>query len=346
MTSKKSESPKIHLQEIINKSSMKSINYKVEVPVFLRIMTKFETKSFSNDNPLLARENAFSYLSEIIQFAFREKIIRIFDFKDETSSELVELTDLSNFKTKENDLDFHRLLQCKITYFYHEDLKDDTHSIRLQRNGGLIQETALKIMLNDVQLPAREIFAFQNLEKTSQATLERRTLIMHYQNSTTQHDFPANKIPTDLFLVKEKSRKCQEIFRQKDNLREKEIITEDYFIHFEKIYLSFLNTSGSKYLFILTENNQAWLHILDLLQAMYRHQSHLKFYSEITIDSKKYLVFNHHQPFVEKLILSREGKIFIRNHEGCVEIDEKTRIGEIVAKDRVKSKIQNLLENL
>ena len=245
---------------------MKDFNYTVKVPPMLYLLLGYETKRFENENLLISRQEALHYLSEIVKTAVEKNIIQIYDFERENSSELKQIKTLDgDFYHKENEiLNFKRLSECKITYYFNDYLRKDAN---INHEGGkkaietLNSYGFLSIRLNyygDIDFP--HVKRFQSVFEVKNANY---FIFLSAERNLLKTFNPLNKFVRaeleDLvaghhFNKLEKIHEAKEVFYRKENAFEKEILTTEKYFEFERIYLSILNSKGLKYVFFPFKN--------------------------------------------------------------------------------------------
>lgn len=126
---------------------MTKFKYRVFIPEFIEAKINRSTQEFEDDDFLSARNIALKYLTEIISRLVSEKIITVSDFKNEESSELIEVSELQ--KTPENDevLDFAHLSECKIQYNYTEKEFRKANELQTEKKIALLSSSINKHLI-------------------------------------------------------------------------------------------------------------------------------------------------------------------------------------------------------
>lgn len=104
---------------------MSTTIYTVEIPPIHYLLLELETKNFSNENHIVAKEQALCYLSEVLRRAVEKEVMEIWDFENDQASELEKITNLNHsIYTEENgNLNFERILQCNIKYTFNKYIR-------------------------------------------------------------------------------------------------------------------------------------------------------------------------------------------------------------------------------
>ena len=317
--------------------------YTVEIPAILNLLLNYETREFKDSNPGIAREKALIYLSDIIKKAIETEIITINFFTDNNSLELKKIEKKEDLPCLENTqiLDFEKISEYSIQYSYNDYIMWDAYRIR--NNGQEILENYgfLRIMLSSSKYSIKEcILDFKNTDYQS-INLERKILkdFLDYNNLELLPVISKNN-----FFNQIKKRELKQLFYDKENLYQKEILVTENFNDIEKIYLSFLNSFYlNKYLFIPKKNSGFKIRVLKILEKAYDSENKLKHYDSLEIDAINYEVFCYENYYAEELIYSKQGKLYIRNNKGLTEVDEQTTLTEIFEIKYINPELQEII---
>ena len=337
---------------------MNTFIYTVKIPAILHLILGFETKKFEDENPFVARKNALRYLSKIVTKAVNKNIIRIYRFKDEISPNLVKLEnlDLPVYWKEADILDFKKIMKCKIEYYFNDYVRREAVFNSQKKNQSakelLDSYGVLQIFLGN-EVPPRHrpyhfgklCFEFKN-GKTWHYKSNEEVFLSDYidqvnlKNSQNLQPYAEQLglalkyeglelIPRFDHTVMMKIREMKELFFDKNNLFQKEILKTNKFFEIEKVYLSILNSFYDTYIFV--PHDQCWLveNVFQSLHQIYPHQSMLKSEIIITIEETKYLIYKHQAEENEKLIYSKQGKLYFRDQYGVKKADKTTTISEI-----------------
>ena len=337
---------------------MKDFNYTVKVPPILFLMIGFETKRFENENLLVARQEALHYLSQIVKTAVVKNIIQIFAFESENSTELKRIKTLDNifFQGENEILNFKRLTECKIIYYFNDYLRED--ATKFHERGKKAIETLnsygfLSIRLsyhgeNDVPLVNRfeSIFEFKNTNNSYFLSTERRLLrTFNPLNQVVRAEL--EDLVSELHFNKlEKIHEAKEVFYREDSAFEKEIITTEKYFEFERIYLSILNSKGIKYIYFPCKNRKSTFQYLPLFEKMYPSKKPLTFFTRVEIAGKPFIVFEQINYERENLIYSKSGKLYFRSDLGVSEANEDTLLSEIIDYEFINPELRIFLNIL
>lgn len=335
---------------------MNTFIYTVEIPVILHLILGFETEKFEDENPFVARKNALRYLSKIVTKAVNKNIIRIYHFKDEMSPNLVKLENLNlPIYWKESDiLDFKKIMECKIEYYFNDYVRKDAvfNAFKKNKNAtevldsyGIIRIFLQKEVHRQTYHFGKLCFEFKN-GKTCHYKSNEEVFLSDYINKVNLKNSKDIRpyaeqlglalkyeglelIPRFDHTLMMKIREMKELFFDKNKVFQKEILKTNNFFEIEKIYLSILNSFYDTYIFV--PHNQWWLveNVFQSLHEIYPHQSMLKSEIIITIEETKYHIYKHQAEENEKLIYSKKGNLYFRDQSGVKKADKNTTISEI-----------------
>ncbi|MFN3021840.1 hypothetical protein ACK1KB_12820 [Chryseobacterium sp. TY3] len=322
--------------------------YRVFIPEFIEVKINYNTQEFEDADFLKARTCALKYLSEVISILVSEKIITVSDFKNEESSELIEIQQLK--KTEENDkiLDFIHLSKCKIKYNYTEREFKKANKFRTERKMSLKQTFLLlgivKLEIADEKDNFIAVYELQNSDVFVNRFVEETILsrmITNFERSTFARLYSSVQ-----FTQKEKHHQCREIFLKENNLREKEIIANDLFFEFERKLLSIYNRRCMVSLFIeekyIDSARNAMLH----LQLVYGKLKY-EYTPKVMIQNNLYTVYFFDFNTELKLIYSKTGNLYFRDSLGMKKADEQTTFEDIVCNENCEDAfIKDLLLKL
>ncbi|WP_312077648.1 hypothetical protein [Chryseobacterium sp.] len=327
---------------------MTKFKYRVFIPEFIADRIKFQTQEFEENDFLKARKSALTYLSKIISILVSEKIITVSDFKNEESSELIEIKDLK--KSQENDkiLDFAHLSECKIKFNYTEREFRKANELRTERKMGL-KHTILLLGIVKLEIAHEKdnfvpVFELKNSDFPINQFVERTILNRMIPNAEVLNF--SLLYSGFQFSIKEKHHQFREIFLTENNLREKELISNNLFFDFERKLLSIYNRRCMISFFIeekyTASARKAMLH----LQSVYGKLNY-EYTPKVMIRNNFYTVYFFDFNAELKLIYSKTGNLYFRNSSGMKKADEQTTFEEIVCDENCKDElIKDLLHKL
>lgn len=327
---------------------MTKFTYRVFIPEFIQERTKYKTREFRDENFLTARTSALEYLSEIISILVSEKIITVSDFKNEVSSELIEIQQLK--KTQENDkiMDVTHLSECRIKYNYTEREFRKANELRTERKMSLKQTFLLlgivKLEIADEKDNFIAVYELQNSDIPVNRFVEETILnrmITNFETSTFARLYSSIQ-----FTQKEKHHQFREIFLTENNLKEKEIIANDLFFEFERKLLSIYNRRCMVSLFIEEKYTASVRKAMLHLQFVYGKLKY-EYTPKVMIQNNLYTVYFFDFNTELKLIYSKTGELYFRDSSGMKKADEKTTFEEIACNEKCKDElIKDLLQKL
>lgn len=322
---------------------MNNYTYTVEVPALLNLLLNYKTREFQNSNPIIARNNALIYLSNIIRKAVEKEIITIYFFNNPNFSELKKYENKDDLPSIEDTeiLDFEQISECCIQYSYNDYIMWDAYRTRNNAQEILENYGFLRIMLSSSKHSIKEyILDFKNTDHQS-INLEKRFL-KFFLDSNNIELVPI--ISKNNYFVQIKKRELKELFYDKENFYQKEILETENFYDIEKIYLSFLNSFYlNKYLFIPKKNAGFKIRILKILEKAYYSENKFKHYDSLEIDAINYEVFCYENNYVEELFYSKQGKLYFRNKKGLTEVNEQTTLTEIFEIKYINPELQEII---
>lgn len=325
--------------------------YTVEVPLIMKLMMGVETQQFQNQDPFIARNQALQYLSQILVKAVEKDIIKIFDFEDEHTTKIKQLKheDLPLSESDKSILDFKKIMEYKIVYYTNDIIEtENTHQRKIK---GLMFPKKigvlgfLNIRLTHEIMIRQEIFELKNYPFDSYFSYEENMLSDYLEkNKLNYKDY---ELVSDVQFEKlAKIRDLKTLFYDQDYRKKDNLKTENYF-EIEKIYLSLINTPREKYLFHHSENQLETSKILHHFHDIYLPKSRFEFIMLLDIKGEKYQVFVHKTNYGETKTYSKQGKLYVRNNSGAIEIDENSSIFEVIPEQMTKNKeLQNVLNIL
>lgn len=313
---------------------MSTITYTVQIPPIHYLLLGLGTKNFSNEKPEIAKQEAFSYLSKVLREAVEKEVIEISDFENEQSSNLEKITDLNNsiYTDECGNINFKRILQCKIKYLFNKYIRKN---VVFNQN---IHGNARK------KLDSYGFFALTE----SQSDRDRKSVIFTIKNEEkegVQEQFIRKKEDDYLnYFEKQKIQEAKEIFFNKENNFQKEILNTDLFLEFEKIFLLLQNTFFiTKYLFIPRNFQKYSTEMIDLLVETYSTENKFEFYTELEIDNGHFYVYTH-DPISCSLLYSKTGKLYIRDQNGLKEVNEQTTFSDMTEIPIMDQELKNIIE--
>lgn len=327
---------------------MKKFAYRVFIPEFIEARINFTTQEFEDYDFFKARNFALEYLSEIISILVSEKIITVSDFKNEESSELIEIKDLKKSQYDNKILDFAKLSECKIKYNYTEREFRKANELRTERKMSLKQTFLLlgivKLEITDEKDNFIAVYELQNSDVPVNRFVEET--ILSRLNTNFERSTFARLYSSFQFNTKEKHHQFRKIFLTENNLREKEIIANDLFFEFERKLLSIYNRRCMVSLFIeekyTASARKAMLH----LQSVYGKLKY-EYTPKVMIQNNLYTVYFFDFNIELKLIYSKTGNLYFRGSSGMKKTDEQTTFEEIVCNENCKDEfIRDLLQKL
>lgn len=314
---------------------MSTIIYTVEIPPIHYLLLELETKNFSNENHEVAKEQALCYLSEVLRRAVEKEVMEIWDFENDQSSELEKITNLNqSIYTEENgDLNFERILQCQIKYTFNKYIRKN--AVFNQHIHGNAKERldsygffALAASKSDRHIKSI-VFKIKNEEKGS----NRNSLVRRAKENYQLNYFEKLKI-----------QEAKELYFDKENSYQKEILNTDCFLEFEKIFLSIQNTFFiTKYLFIPKDYQKYSIEIIDLLVKNYSTENKFEFFTDLEIEGIHFYVYSHENSSCS-LTYSKTGKLFIRDFNGVIEVDEHTTFSDIIEIKTNDHELKNIIK--
>ncbi|UOE39694.1 hypothetical protein [Chryseobacterium oryzae] len=326
---------------------MTKFKYRVFIPEFIEARINRSTQEFEDDDFLSARNFALEYLSEIISSLVSEKIITVSDFKNEESSELIEVSEL--LKTPENDkiLDCERLSECKIQYNYTEKEFRNANELRTQRMS--LKQTffllgIIKLEIADEKDNFVPVFELKNSDIPINRFVEE-TIISRLISNFKGLTFP--KLYSSFqFNIKEKHHQFREIFLTENNFREKEIISNNLFFDFERKLLSIYNRRCMVSLFIEEEHSKLARKAMLYIQSVYGKLKY-EYSPKVMIQNKLYWVYFFDFNTELKITYSKAGNLYFRSASGMKKANEQTTFEEIVCHENCKDDfIRDLLQIL
>lgn len=300
---------------------MSTTIYTVEIPPIHYLLLGLETKTFSDENQEIAKEQALSYLSKVLKEAFAKELIEILDFKDDHSSWMKRITNLNDIKyiTDNGNVNFEQILQCKINYRFNKYVQKN--AVFNQNIHGNAQEKLdsygfFALTRSQSDRPGKStIFKIKNEEKRIIRSL------------STVRKIDEQKLN---YFDKLKIQIVKERFYDKEDNYQTQILNTDSYLEFEQIFLSFQNTHFiTKYLFIPENYRKHLNEILDVLQSLYLTEYNFEFYTAVEIDGTQYEVYIH-KSSSRTLTYSKTGKLYIRDFKGVKEVDKHTTISDIL----------------
>ena len=223
---------------------MNTFIYTVEIPAILHLILGFETKVFEDENPMNAREKALIYLSEVLVKAVEKEAIVLLEFENENSSKLKKIENLKRFPylLENGMLNFQKISECEIRYSFNEYVRRDAFfregfsPNNVLDNYGIFKITARSSGIHH----SRKETILEIINKEQFYGFKEMRLISKYSKSENLELKPL--FSEEHYFIKSKINEAKELFFDKVNFYNKEILNTDKFFEIEKIYLSFLNT--------------------------------------------------------------------------------------------------------
>lgn len=327
---------------------MTMFKYRVFIPEFIEVKINLKTKEFENDDFLVVRNFALEYLYEVISILVSEKIITVEDFKNEESSELIEIKDLKKSQENNKILDFAHLSECKIKYNYTEREFRKANELRTERKMSLKQTFLLldivKLEIADEKSNLIPVFELKNSDFPINRFVERTIINRMIPNSEV---FNFTLLYSGFqYSIKEKHHQFREIFLTENNFREKEIISNNLFFEFERKLLSIYNRRCMVSLFIEEKYTASARKAILHLQSVYGKLKY-EYTPKVMIRNNLYTVYFFDFNAELKLIYSKTGNLYFRSFSGMKKADEQTTFEEIVCDENCKDElIKDLLNKL
>lgn len=327
---------------------MTKFSYRVFIPDFIEARINFTTQEFENDDFLKARKSALQYLSEIISILVSEKIISVENFKNEESSELIEMQELKKSNVHDKILDFAHLSECKIKYNYTETEFRNANELRTERKMSLKQNF---LLLGIIKLEIAEeednyvaVYELKNSDVPVNRFVEETILSRMIPNFETSNFL--RLYSGFQFTIQEKHHQYREILLAENNLREKEIIANDLFFEFERKLLSIYNRRCMVSLFIDEKHTAMVRKALLHLQSVYGILKY-EYTPKVIIQKNLYTVYFFDFNAELKLTYSKTGNLYFRGSSGMKKANEQTTFEEIVCNENCKDEfIRDLLQKL
>lgn len=312
---------------------MKSYTYRVYIPEFISQRIALATSDFTNENIFTARKQALKYLSDAIKKSFDEKLISIFDFTDENSTELTQIEDLTieKFFINENLLNFEYLSEYKIIYNYSEAVIKEAikHQCkdRISIKNALVSFAIFKLFLKEENTDFETVFEFTNNEKIDNNKLEETIIYFLPEEEQTEKLFPL--VSKFYFELKMTHREFKIVYLKKGNDIEKEIYKTRSFFELEKVFLSICNYQYMMFLFVDEEHAPMLNKALKVLKRTYRARRPFQITKNVMLNNRKVSVFFFDFHPIVTLTYSKNGKLFLRSDSGFFEVTENTNTEEV-----------------
>lgn len=313
---------------------MKSFTYRVFIPEFITQHIGLSTSNFTNESIFIAREEALKYLSEAIQKSFNEYLISLFDFRDENSTDLEQIENLSaeKFFSSKDILNFEYLSECKIVYNYDETLIKEAikhqHKDRISLKNALHSFAIFKLFLKEENSDFETVFEFINNEKIDNNKLEQTMIYFLPKEEQAETLIPL--VSKSHFTLKMTQREFKIIYLKEGNDIEKEIYRAKTFFEFEKVFLSICNYQYAIYLFVDEDYTSMVSKALNILKRTYKAGRPIQITKNVLLDNRKVSVFFFDFYPITTLTYSKNGKLFLRNESGIVEVNENTSTEEVL----------------
>lgn len=311
---------------------MQKLEFIVQIPAVLSAITGFETKKFDGENPQKNKKKALKYLSEVIIGCVKQKCIEIFEIDDEANLSQVGNLKQEKFLNEHGVLKFPKLFQCKIVYKFSDELMMDL--LITTRDGDRRKEVinflgVLKLKIRNEMSPLpHEILHFDN----NLHPLKISRILKNFdENLLSVEEF----VETPLFEELFKQRQLEEDFKSED-IYAKMIFKDDNFFEFEKEFLSLMNTEAKEVqIFVAAKFCSRLQTIIKKLAKTYgcKIEANINYREKLISvrpNNEKYIELKINKEHQSKLVYSRDGKLYFRNHNGLVEADETTTIHELL----------------
>lgn len=319
---------------------MVKFNYRVFIPEFIVEKINLKSREFEDENFLIARNSALEYLSFIVSELCRLKIITISDFMSENSPELIEVEKLPKNVEDDKILDFKYLSECKIKYNYTQADFGKTEKIRSEKKMDLynafLELGILTLEIADEKKQFIGVFELVNYDKHLNLFIHKKERLILYKMIPTFSDASLHKLHSNFqFNLKEKHHQFREIFLTENNLREKEIITNDLFFDFERKLLSIYNRRCMVSFFIEEKYcvlaRKTMLH----LQSVYGNLKR-EYTPKVVIQNNLYSVYFFDFNTELKLTYSQTGSLYFRGYSGVMKANENTSFEELICNENCK----------
>lgn len=327
---------------------MTTFIYRVFVPDFISKQIGFATENFEDRNILKARTKALHYLSSVVKFALESKLIKIFDFEDNDSTNIHEVKILSEskFNIDEKLLDFQYLSECKIEYQHSKDnfkeVMKRQFEMRASLSDRLLTLGVFTLLAKEPEGDFIKLFELRNSQKPISNNTEKVFINFNSENPNEEEFTPL--LSKNHFILKSKRRNFAELFTQ-DNHVEKEIFDSVLYMDFEKIFLSICNCQCPVSFFVEKGLTSDTHKIFRILMKTYKSNRDFELVKNVMADGKNFSVFFFdYEPDI-KLTYSHDNKLYYRNQTGCAEVSETTTLQDIVNSTNCISKeLQEILK--
>lgn len=312
---------------------MNTFIYTVEVPAILHLILGFETKDFEDENPINARDKALTYLSEVLINAVEKEAIIFSELENNNSTQTKKVENLNHFPymMENGSLDFQKISECEIRYSFNDYVcRDAFHNRRnpkeVLENYGIFK---ISIRHSTIHHSRKEtILEIINQEQSSLLGREKRMITKHFKSENIELKPLFSEAN---FLYQLKINEMKNLFFEKDNFYQKEILNTNKVLEIEKIYLSSLNAFHlTKYLFIPDRKMSYYASsLLEIFENMYPSENKFEYYISTEIDGEKYEIYQMKSGSSEQLVHSKQGKLYIRDKNGAKEVTEETQLSEL-----------------
>lgn len=314
---------------------MSAKTYTVEIPPIHYLLLGLGTTNFTNEKPEIAKEEALFYLSKILREAVEKEVIEISDFTNDFSTDLTKLTNLAQsiYTTENGNLNFERILQCKIKYTF---------------NNYILKNAVFNRQIHGSPTEKITSYGFFALTE-SHSDKHSKSILIKIKNEKKENSKTLlgrrNEDDDQLnYFDKLKMQEAKQLYFDKENNYQKEIVKTNSFLKFEKIFLSFQNTFIiTKYLFIPKKQVQQATNILDLLVQTYAVETEYEFFTDLEIEGVHFYVYSYDHISCS-LTFSKSGKLYIRDQNGVKEVDEHTTFSDITEVPTTDQELQNIIE--
>lgn len=322
---------------------MRKFTCTVRVPSVLSFLTGFETRQFANESYTEMLKNALIYLSEVVVTAVDKGVIQIYEFENENTTDVKRVGSLNAEKywMEKEILDLRKICEeCHINYYYSDYIRKDVVFYFRNQRASLNNRLGLGSR-GTLDVGPKEKLEYLNFFGNFQLIYYPTKFHQEFKSDGNdpfgraflddfkrynQFDFTSLNYENEM-----KERQLKAIFLETGNQTDKEVLCSEKYNDVERIYLSFLNTIGCKFLFI--KDKAVGVHFKDainLLENIYPGNSPFELISVcLNINGNTYQVFSHKNEKLEKLTYSKQGKLFLRKNNKVIEADGNTSLKDI-----------------
>jgi hypothetical protein len=307
---------------------MQKLEFIVQIPAVLSAISGFETKKFDGENPQKNKRKALKYLSEVIIGCVEKKSIEISEINPNANLRLIKNLRQENYLNKNGILDFPKIFRCKINYTFSEEIMRDL--LRTTRDGDKRNEIVdflgvIKLLICEGRYAFPiEILSVDNNWNPLRTTQNLKKL--HHTEILIAEEL----ITPSLFNYIFEKKQLEEIFYCKE-FYSKMIFKDENFLAFEKEFLSLMNIPLCEFQIFIPQNQFiTFQNTISTLMKTYDINAEMSEKKYLKFGKDTYCCFIVRKENKQKLIYSKDHKLFYRNDSGLQEADEKTKIEEII----------------